>query len=119
MKASLILGLAILIAATLAAALPTARENFFIADATPPRGIRTTTIRPGACRGPGRAADVHWQSNYAWAWVDARTRVCDVYQAEVPGPESAYNQARLSAHTAATHRHAAVRRELRPRAPWR
>ena len=59
---------------------------------------------------------VHWQSNYAWGVGGSRlNRVGAQYQADVPGPESTYNPRDYLAHSAPAQRHAAVRRELRPR----
>ena len=95
MKASSILCLVVLIAASLAAVLPAARESSCIADDRlaaewntnyydPAWGMPEAVVVPPTAR---------WQSNYAWGVGGSRlNRVGAQYQAEVPGPESAYNQ---------------------------
>ncbi len=93
MKASLILGLAILIAATLAAALPTRAGELFHRGRNAPAW--NTNYYDSAWGMPEALVvppTVHWQSNYAWGVGGTRlTRVRAQYQADVPGPESTYN----------------------------
>ncbi len=116
MKASSILCLVVLIAASLAAVLP-ARAGELLRRGR--RAAWNTNYYDPAWGMPEAVVvppTVRWQSNYAWGVGGSRVnRVGARYQAEVPGPESAYNHARLSARSAATQRHATIRRELRPR----
>ena len=117
MKASLILGLAILIAATLAAALPTCAGELFHRGRNAPAW--NTNYYDSAWGMPEALVvppTVHWQSNYAWGVGGTRlTRVRRPISGRGSGPRIDLQPARLSAHSAPAQRHAAVRRELRPR----
>jgi hypothetical protein len=94
MKASTTIGLLVLIAASLVAVPPTRggellhrgrhltewNTNYY----DPAWGMPEAVVVPPTAR---------WQSNYAWGVGGSRlNRVRAQYQAEVPGPESAYNQ---------------------------
>ena len=94
MKASSILRFVILIAASLAAVLPTRAGEFLYRGRQrtewntnyydPAWGMPEAVVVPPTAR---------WQSNYAWGVGGSRlNRVRARFQAEVPGPESAYNQ---------------------------
>ncbi|MGA2258257.1 MAG: hypothetical protein ABSG53_26625 [Thermoguttaceae bacterium] len=93
MKASSLLQLVILIVASLAALLPARAGEFLYRG----RQAQWNTNyydpawgMPEALVVPPR---VRWQSNYAWGVGGSRVdRIGARYQAEVPGPESAYNQ---------------------------
>ena len=94
MKASSIIGL-VLIAASLAAVLPVRGGEFLrrgryygpewnTSFYDPAWGMPEAVVVPPTAR---------WQSNYAWGVGGSRlNRVGAQYQAEVPGPASAYNQ---------------------------
>ena len=95
MKTNSIIRLVVLLAAFLAAALPTRAGELlhhgrqFAAEWNtnyydPAWGMPVAVVVPPR---------VHWQSNYAWGVGGSRlNRVGAQYQAEFPGPESAYNQ---------------------------
>ncbi len=93
MKASTILGLTVLIAASLATVLPSRAGEFLRRG----RGAAWNTSYYDPAWGMPEAVVVpptaRWQSNYAWGVGGSRlNRVGARYQAEVPGPESAYDQ---------------------------
>jgi hypothetical protein len=93
MKASSILGLVVLVAASLAAALP-ARAGELLHPGRHAAAWNTTYYDPawGMPEALVVPPTVHWQTNHAWGVGGSRlTRIRDRYQAEVPGPESAYN----------------------------
>jgi hypothetical protein len=94
MKASSIICLVVLIVASVATVLPTRAGELL------PRNRRATQWNtnyydpawgmPEALVVP---PTVRWQSNYAWGVGGTRlNRVGAEYQAQFPGPESAYNQ---------------------------
>lgn len=91
MKASSIIRLVVLIAATLAATLPACAGEFLHCgrpwntnNYDPAWGMPEAVVVPPTAR---------WQSNYAWGVGGSRlNHVRARYQAEVPGPGSAYNQ---------------------------
>lgn len=94
MKTSSLLSFVVVIAASLAAVLPSRAGEFFLGRRA---GAEWNTSyydpawgMPEALVVPPR---VRWQSNYAWGVGGSRlNRVNAQFQVEVPGPESAYNQ---------------------------
>ncbi len=94
MKASLILGPVVLIAASLAAALP-ARGGELLHPGRHATAWNTNYYDPawGMPEAVVVPPTARWQTNYAWGVGGTRlTRIRARYQGEVPGPESAYNQ---------------------------
>jgi hypothetical protein len=94
MKASSIIGLVVLIVASLAAVLPTRAGELFRRNRSagewnssyydPAWGMPEALVVPPTAR---------WQTNYAWGVGGTRlNRVSSRFQAESPGPESSYNQ---------------------------
>ena len=93
MKASFLPRLVILIVTFLAAAIPACAGGFLRRGGQaewntnyydPAWGMPEALVVPPRAR---------WQSNYAWGVGGSRTnRIGARFQAEVPGPESAYNQ---------------------------
>ncbi len=94
MKTSTTIGLMILIAASLAAVLPTRGGELFNRGR---RAAQWNTSYYDPAWGMPEALvvppTVRWQSNYAWGVGGSRlTRIGAQYQPDFPGPESAYNQ---------------------------
>ncbi|MGO9112739.1 MAG: hypothetical protein ACLP9L_26190 [Thermoguttaceae bacterium] len=95
MKASTTIGLVVLIAASLAAMLPTRAGEFLHRGRRAASEWNTTYYDPawGMPEAVVVPPTARWQSNYAWGVGGSRlNRVGAQYQAEFPGPESAYNQ---------------------------
>jgi hypothetical protein len=95
MKASSILCVVVLIGASLAAALPTRGGEFLFRGRRSGSAWNTNYYDPawGMPEAVVVPPTARWQSNYAWGVGGSRlNRVGAQYQAEVPGPESSYNQ---------------------------
>jgi len=95
MKARFLVRIVILIMTSLAAVLPTCAGEFFFRGRQ--SGAAWSTNYYDSAWGMPEAVvvspRVRWQSNYAWGVGGSRVdRIGARYQAEAPGPESAYNQ---------------------------
>jgi len=96
MKASSILRLVVLVAASLAALIPARAGEFLHHGRRLGTEWNNTNYYDPAWGMPEAVVvppTVRWQSNYAWGASGSRlTRVRAQYQAEVPGPASAYSR---------------------------
>ena len=95
MKASTIVCLVVLIAASLATLLPARAGEIFFRGRRAGAAWNTSYYDPawGMPEALVVPPTARWQSNYAWGVGGSRlNRVGAQYQAEVPGPASSYDQ---------------------------